>query len=308
MARCKAKVSANGLKCEPRMTDTKFQKVGESTKRAGVMGWPVDHSLSPRVHGYWLKTYGIDGRYDRLPVAPQDFLARLRALGGDGFVGCNVTVPHKQAALAGVDEAHPLAARIGAVNTVVVRQDGSLYGFNTDGFGFIENLAQGHKGFTAASGPAVVLGAGGAARAIVAALLDAGAPEVRLLNRTLEHAEALAVDLAGFGVGMLTVENWTSRADALAGAALLVNTTTLGMQGKPPLDLDLSDLPGDALVNDIVYAPLETPLLAQARLRGNPAVDGLGMLLHQARPGFEAWFGRSPEVTDDLRSYVLAGD
>lgn len=271
------------------------------------MGWPVDHSLSPRVHGYWLKNYGIEGQYDRLPVSPEDFATRLRSLGADGFVGCNVTVPHKEAALACVDEAHPLAARIGAVNTVVVRDDGSLYGFNTDGFGFLENLIQGHRGFTPARGPAVVLGAGGAARAIVAALLEAGAPEVRLLNRTLERAEALAVDLAGIGMGTLTVETWTARADALAGAALLVNTTTLGMRGKPALELDLSDLPGDAVVNDIVYAPLETALLARARARGNPVVDGLGMLLHQARPGFEAWFGLLPEVSEDLRAYVLAG-
>lgn len=297
------------------MTDLKDQMkdqaikpaTGRAIRRAGVMGWPVDHSLSPRVHGYWLKTYGIDGRYDRLPVTPQDFPARLRALCADGFVGCNVTVPHKEAALACVDEAHPLAQRIGAVNTVVVRGDGSLYGFNTDGFGFLENLKQGHKGFSASRGPAVVLGAGGAARAIAAALLDAGAPEVRVLNRTLERAEALAVDLLGIGTGLLTVEPWTSRADALSGAALLINTTTLGMRGKAALDLDLSDLPEDALVNDIVYAPLQTPLLAQARARGNPVVDGLGMLLHQARPGFEAWFGKMPEVSDDLRSYVLAG-
>lgn len=289
------------------MTGSKNQAGDQSPKRAGVMGWPVDHSLSPRVHGYWLKTYGIDGRYDRLPVSPEDFPLRLRALGADGFVGCNVTVPHKEAALACVDEAHSLAVRIGAVNTVVVRADGSLYGFNTDGFGFLENLAQGRRGFSASRGPAVVLGAGGAARAIVAALLDAGAPEVRVLNRTLERAEALAVDLAGIGMGLLTVEPWAGRADALAGAALLVNTTTLGMRGKPALDLDLSDLPEDALVNDIVYAPLQTALLAQARARGNVVVDGLGMLLHQARPGFEAWFGTMPEVSDDLRSYVLAG-
>ena len=277
-------------------------------KRAGVMGWPVDHSLSPRVHGYWLKHYAIAGEYTRIPVSPEDLAAKLRALSVDGFAGCNITVPHKEAALKIVDEVHPLAARIGAVNTVVVREDGSLYGFNTDGFGFLENLRHGHKGFAAATGPAVVLGAGGAARAIVAALLEAGAPEVKLLNRTLARAEDLAVDLAGTGMGTLTVAAWDDRADALEGAALLVNTTTLGMQGKPALDLDLSVLPAAAVVNDIVYAPLETDLLARARARGNPAVDGLGMLLHQARPGFEAWFGRLPDVSDALRAYVLAGD
>ena len=273
----------------------------EKIIRAGVMGWPVAHSLSPRVHGYWLKQHAIAGEYVRMAVESENFSAALRALQDDGFAGCNVTVPHKEAALTCVDEVHPLAARIGAVNTVVVKDNGALYGMNTDGYGFLENLRHTHSGFNAARGPAVVLGAGGAARAIIVTLLDAGATEVRLVNRTLARAEELAVELAGMGMGTLTVAPWTSRADALDGAALLVNTTTLGMQGKPPLDLDLSDLPEDALVNDIVYAPLETSLLARARKRGNPVVDGLGMLLHQARPGFEAWFGPLPDVTDDLR-------
>lgn len=277
-------------------------------KRAGVMGWPVEHSLSPRVHGYWLRELGIAGEYLRIAVEPEAFVAKLRALKADGFAGCNVTVPHKEAALAAVDEAHPLAQRIGAVNTVVVRSDGSLYGLNTDAFGFLENLRAGHQGFNASTGPAIVLGAGGAARAVVMALLDAGAPEVRLLNRTLERAEALAEDFAGVGMGTLTVAPWSSRADVLEGAALLVNTTTLGMRGKAPLDLDLSDLPRRAVVNDIVYAPLQTDLLVRAAARGNPVVDGLGMLLHQARPGFEAWFGTLPEVTQDLRNFVLAED
>ena len=283
------------------MNTTKF-------KRAGVMGWPVDHSLSPRVHGYWLNKYEIDGEYVRLPVAPENFAEALRALGEDGFAGCNITVPHKETALKIVDEVHPLAASIGAVNTVVVRGDGTLYGFNTDGFGFLENLKHGHKGFDPARGPAVVLGAGGAARAVVAILLDAGAPEVRLLNRTRARAEALAADLGSIGEGYITVEDWDTRAQALDGAALLVNTTTLGMKDKPALELDLSALPTDALVSDIVYVPLETDLLAQARARGNPAVDGLGMLLHQARPGFEAWFGPLPDVSDALRAFVLAKD
>lgn len=287
---------------------TKTLTKTENFKRAGVMGWPVDHSLSPRVHGYWLRELGIAGEYVRIPTPPEAFKTKLRALKTDGFAGCNVTVPHKEAALAAVDEAHPLAQSIGAVNTVVVRPDGSLYGFNTDGYGFLENLRAGHKGFNAASGPAVVLGAGGAARAVVAALLDAGAPEVKVLNRTLERAEALAVDLAGIGLGTLTVEPWNSRADALEGAALLVNTTTLGMRGKAPLELDLSELPRGALITDIVYAPLQTDLLAHGAARGNPVVDGLGMLLHQARPGFEAWFGPLPDVTQDLRDFVLAED
>lgn len=273
--------------------------------RAGVMGWPVDHSLSPKVHGFWLQQYAIDGEYIHIPVAPEDFAQKLKALKADGFAGVNVTVPHKQAALRVVDEVHPLAQRIGAVNTVVVREDSSLYGFNTDGFGFLENLKAGFKAFKASKGPAVVLGAGGAARAVIAVLLDAGAPEVRILNRTKERAEDLAKDLRGVGSGSILVGDWQRRGDFLEDAALLTNTTTLGMHGQRPLDLDLTALPQSALVNDIVYVPLQTDLLARAEARGNPTVDGLGMLLHQARPGFEAWFGRLPDVTDALRAYVL---
>jgi len=271
------------------------------------MGWPIDHSLSPRVHGFWLKHYGIAGEYVRLAVEPENFTATLKNLQADGFAGVNVTVPHKETALAAVDEVHPLAERIGAVNTVVVREDGSLYGFNTDGFGFLENLKAGCAAFDAMHGPAVILGAGGAARAVVAALLDAGAPEIRLLNRTKARAQQLADELDGIGMGTLTVGDWDRRADHLDGANLLANTTTLGMKGQHPLDLDLSALPTTAVVNDIVYAPLETDLLARAHARSNPTVDGLGMLLHQARPGFEAWFGRLPDVTAELRDHVLAG-
>ncbi|MBL4614550.1 MAG: shikimate dehydrogenase [Magnetovibrio sp.] len=276
--------------------------------RAGVMGWPVGHSLSPKVHGFWLNQYGIGGEYLRLAVSPKDFVGTLKNLHADGFAGANITVPHKEIALASVDEVHPLAQRIGAVNTVVVRVDGSLYGFNTDGFGFLENLKAGCAAFDASNGAAVILGAGGAARAVVVALLDAGAPEVRLLNRTRERAERLASDLSGLGSGTITVGDWQRRADYLEGAALLANTTTLGMQGQHVLDLDLSALPISALVNDIVYAPLETDLLARARARGNAVVDGLGMLLHQARPGFEAWFGRLPDVSDALRAHILKVD
>ncbi|MCW8916483.1 MAG: shikimate dehydrogenase [Magnetovibrio sp.] len=275
-------------------------------RRAGVMGWPVDHSLSPKVHGYWLKHLAIPGEYVRIPVPPEDFKLTLRNLQADGYVGANVTVPHKEAALAVVDYAHPLAERIGAVNTVVVFEDGSLYGLNTDGYGFLENLKAGCKDFDPTAGPAVILGAGGAARAVVAILLDAGAPEVRLLNRTRARAEKIADDLDGIGSGKIIVGDWDQRGDYLEGANLLANTTTLGMKGQRELELDLSALPTTALVNDIVYVPLETDLLARARARGNPVVDGLGMLLHQARPGFEAWFGPLPEVTDALRAEVLA--
>jgi len=281
--------------------------VTESTQtliRAGVMGWPIGHSLSPRVHGFWLRELGIQGEYMRIPVEPENFAAKLKSLKDEGFAGGNVTVPHKEAALANVDEVDPLAGRIGAVNTIVVREDGSLFGTNTDGFGFMENLRQGFQGFDAAKGPAVVLGAGGAARAIIVSLLDAGAPEVRLLNRTQDRAEHLAKELGGSSI---SVEDWQDRDVQLSEAALLVNTTTLGMQGQHALDLDLRALPEEALVNDIVYAPLKTDLLERAAARGNPVVDGLGMLLHQARPGFKAWFGQMPDVTDELRAYVLAG-
>jgi len=274
--------------------------------QAGVMGWPVGHSLSPRVHGFWLKELAINGDYIRLPVEPEHFVNTLRSLKDDGFAGCNVTVPHKESALKNVDEVHPLAQRIGAVNTIKVREDGSLYGFNTDGFGFLENLYAGANGFDPKSGPAVILGAGGAARAVVVSLLDAGTPEIRLLNRTRARAEDLAREFAGFGAGKIIVEDWGRRSDCLQDAALLTNTTTLGMQGQRPLEIALKALPQAAVVNDIVYAPLQTDLLARAKSQGHQVVDGLGMLLHQARPGFEAWFGQMPAVSEALRAYVLA--
>ncbi len=267
---------------------------------AGVVGWPVEHSLSPRLHGYWLDHYGVDGAYLPLAVRPDDIAQALEALPAFGFRGVNATVPHKEAALAACHEVDSLARRIGAVNTIRV-EGGRLLGSNTDAFGFLENLKEGTPDWRAEAAPAVVLGAGGAARAVVAGLLDAGAPEVRLVNRTLSRAEAIADALGG----PVAPVPWDRRGAALAEAGLLVNTTTLGMAGQPPLDLDLSELPADALVTDIVYAPLVTPLLELAMARGNPTVDGLGMLLHQARPGFEAWFGVRPEVTPALRAFVL---
>ncbi|MBI3447272.1 MAG: shikimate dehydrogenase [Magnetospirillum sp.] len=270
---------------------------------AGVLGWPVSHSRSPRLHGFWLRQLGIDGAYLPLAVAPADLALVVRALPRMGFAGANVTVPHKEKVMALVDHLDPLAARIGAVNTLVVRPDGSLEGRNTDAFGFLENLRCGCPGWVASAGPAMVIGAGGAARAVVAALVDAGIPEIRLTNRTAERADQLAAELGG----PIRVVPWHQRSDYLAGAALLVNTTTQGMTGQPGLELDLSALPMTAVVNDIVYVPLETDLLARARARGNPVVDGLGMLLYQAVPGFEAWFGSRPEVTDELRAFVLAG-
>jgi shikimate dehydrogenase len=269
---------------------------------AGVMGWPVAHSRSPALHGFWLDVHDIDGAYVPLPVRPENLAAGLRALPMLGFRGCNLTLPHKESALAVLDQIEPAARRIGAVNTIVVLPDGRLEGRNTDAFGFIENLRAARLGFSAAAGPAVVIGAGGGARAVIAALVDDGAPEIRLCNRSTERAAEVATAFAG----SIRVVPWRSRADALAGAALLVNTTSLGMAGQPPLDLPLDALPRSAVVNDIVYVPLETPLLTAARARGNPVVDGLGMLLHQGRPGFAAWFGVLPEVTPALRQAVLA--
>jgi shikimate dehydrogenase len=270
---------------------------------AGVMGWPVAHSLSPRLHGYWLEQHGVDGVYVPLAVAPDHLATALRALPSLGFRGVNLTLPHKERALELCQEVDDLARRIGAVNTIVVRE-GRLVGSNSDAFGFLESLKAGAPEWRPEAAPAVVLGAGGAARAVVAALIDAGAPEVRLVNRTRERAEALAASLGG----AISIQHWAKRRAALADAGLLVNATTLGMAGQPPLDLDLGGLPSDALVTDLVYAPLVTPLLAAARARGNPLVDGLGMLLHQARPGFEAWFGVRPDVTAALRAFVLSGD
>lgn len=269
---------------------------------AGVMGWPVAHSLSPRLHGYWLRHYGIDGAYVPLPVRPERLGSALRALTDLGFAGCNLTVPHKEAALGALDEVAEDARRIGAVNTILVRADGSLYGWNTDIEGFAQSLIAALPEWSIAGKHAVVLGAGGAARAVVAAVQNLGAEEVVILNRTRERAEALATDLGG----AIRPLPWERRSEALSQAALLINTTTLGMLGKPPLSIDLAPLPTDAVVADIVYAPLETPLLAEARRRGHRVVDGLGMLLYQAVPGFEAWFGRRPEVTPALRDFVLA--
>jgi shikimate dehydrogenase len=269
-------------------------------KIAGIFGWPIAHSRSPRLHGFWLDRYGVDGTYIPLAVRPENFATAFRALPALGFRGVNITVPHKEAALANCDTVDDQAQRIGAVNTVIIDEDGKLCGSNTDAFGFLENLRRGCA-WQAADGSAVVLGAGGAARAVVVALIDVGVPEVRVANRTRARADAFATE---FGAAVTAVD-WTDRAGALDGAALLVNTTTLGMEGHDALDLDLARLPKTAAVNDIVYTPLHTPLLKDAAARGNPVVDGLGMLLYQAQPGFEKWFGVRPEVDDALRRFIL---
>jgi shikimate dehydrogenase len=276
--------------------------ISGSARLAGVAGWPISQSRSPRLHNFWLRACGIDGAYLPLAIAPENFEMAVRALPKLGFAGCNVTMPHKEAALRAVDRVDPAAWRIGAVNTIVVANDGSLDGSNTDAYGFLQALYEGAPGLDIAKGPAVLIGAGGAAKAIAVALLDAGVPDLLVLNRTEARAQALAEALdAGITVGA-----WSERAACLAGANLLVNSTTQGMQGQPALALALDDLAADAVVMDAVYTPLITPLLAAAKDRGNPIVDGLGMLLHQARPGFMAWFGREPVVGQALRDHILA--
>jgi shikimate dehydrogenase len=274
------------------------------TRLAGIMGWPVAHSRSPALHNFWLDELGIDGAYLPLPVHPEQLEQALRALPVLGFRGCNLTIPHKQMALSIVDRVEPLARRIGAINTVIVAADGSLEGRNTDVFGFRESLREGAPDWDSAAGVAVVLGAGGAARAVVAALAEAGVREIRLVNRTQTRAERVAEDLET-RPSRISTHPWSTRNSALENAGLLVNTTSLGMTGEPDLTIDLARLPSHAVVVDIVYVPLETALLAAARQHGHHAVDGLGMLLHQGRPGFEAWFGAPARVTRELRAAVL---
>lgn len=271
---------------------------------AGVMGWPINHSKSPRIHNYWLRRYGIDGAYIPFPVETQHFEAALQALPYLGIKGVNITIPHKQHALKIVNHVHPLAARVGAVNTIIVRQDGTLEGRNTDVFGFMENLR--FHNVELKDKVATVLGSGGAARAILVALMDMGCGEIRIVNRSQHKAEELKGEMKEQeDHNGLHVYGWDEIDRALSGASFVVNTTSLGMTGQPPLEIDLSRLPYDACVNDIVYSPLMTGILKQAQQKGLKIVDGLGMLLHQARPGFAAWFGKDPEVSDDLRHYVL---
>lgn len=269
---------------------------------AGVMGWPISHSRSPLIHSHWIAQYGLRGAYVPLAVNPVNLQEALTGLKALGFAGCNLTLPHKIEALPWLDDVDPVAKRIGAVNTLTVRADGSLHGTNTDAFGFIQSLREAHSSWQASEGPAVVLGAGGAARAVVWSLADAGATDIRLFNRSHDKAMAMAEE---FG-GPVKAFAWSERHAALEGASLLVNTTTQGMQGQPVLDMQLDALPRQALVSDIVYTPLQTDLLLRAAARGNPTVNGLGMLLHQARPAFAAWFGVMPEVTPDLWTKVLA--
>ena len=269
---------------------------------AGLVGWPVAHSRSPTIHNYWLDHYKIAGRYVLLPVPPEKLSLALLGLAALGFRGCNVTTPHKQAVMPLLDRVDELARRIGAVNTIVVEKDGTLTGFNNDGNGFVQSLRDAKSGWRPDAGPIVVLGAGGAARAVVASLAAQGAKEIRVANRTFAKAQEIA-DAVG---PVVTVLSWDQREDALEGIALLANATSLGMAGKPPLEISLDRLPKNALVGDLIYIPPETQLLAAARMRGNITVNGLGLLLNQARPAFNAWFGVMPEITPALRRAIAA--
>lgn len=269
---------------------------------AGVIGSPVAHSRSPKLHAHWLKRYGIAGHYVPLDIAQADLREVLSALPKAGFVGCNVTIPHKETVLALADIVTDRAALIGAANTLIFLPDGRLHADNTDGIGFLASLRQGAPDWSAAAGPAAVFGAGGAARAIVAALLEAGAPEIRLANRTRARAETLRQE---FGA-KIHVSDWTQAGEMMAGAATVVNTTALGMKGRPDLVLPVEALDPAALVTDLVYTPLRTAFLDAAAARGCTTVDGLGMLLHQAVPGFERWFGQRPEVDEAARAAALA--
>ncbi|WP_373050622.1 shikimate dehydrogenase [Thalassovita aquimarina] len=268
---------------------------------AGVIGSPIAHSKSPLLHGHWLKTLGIKGFYVPMDVAPDDLENVLRTLPRMGFVGVNITVPHKVAAMQIADLVTDRATLIGAANTLIFREDGKIHADNTDGYGFIENLRQNAPDWDPAAGPAAVLGAGGAARAVVASLLDAGVPEIMLSNRTRARADSLQQD---FGSRVKVVE-WVQAGNMLEEAATVVNTTSLGMLGKPELRVPLDGLQKGALVTDLVYNPLRTRLLREAEDMGCVTVDGLGMLIHQAVPGFERWFGQRPEVDAATRAVLL---
>lgn len=268
---------------------------------AGVIGNPIEHSKSPALHTHWLKTLGIRGHYIPMRVEREDLESVLRSLHKAGFVGVNVTIPHKELVLEIADIVTDRASLIGAANTLIFRKDGKIHADNTDGFGFIENLRQGAPGWNPVAGPAAVLGAGGAARAVIASLLEVGVDEIRLSNRTRTRAEALRAD---FG-SKITVVDWVQAGNMLDGAATVVNTTSLGMVGKQEMRVPLDGLTSGAVVTDLVYTPMLTPFLKTAAEMGCITVDGMGMLLHQATPGFERWFGTRPPVDDAARRAVL---
>jgi shikimate dehydrogenase len=268
---------------------------------AGVIGHPIAHSRSPQLHGHWLRKYAIKGHYVPMDIAPQDLESTIQMLPKMGFVGLNVTLPHKEAVLELADLVTDRAKLIGAANTLIFRKDGKIHADNTDGYGFMQNLLQSAPKWNPQAGPAIVLGAGGAARAVLASFIDIGVPEILLTNRTRERAEQLKAD---FG-DKITVVDWVQAGNAMEGVNAVINTTSLGMVGKPEMRVPLDALAPGMLVSDLVYTPLQTKLLRAATDAGATAVDGLGMLLHQAAPGFECWFKVKPEVDDELRAVVL---
>jgi shikimate dehydrogenase len=282
-------------------------------KLAGIIGWPVAHSRSPVIHNHWIQQHGLNGAYVLLPVNPanpEDLKAALKGLSVMGFAGCNLTLPHKVMALPMVDRLDGTAKRMGAINTIVVEADGTLSGYNNDGYGYIQSLIDAKPDWRANAGPVMVMGAGGAARAVVVSLAEKGAKDIRICNRTESHAaalvEAFSDDFAQNLGAKISVVEWKNRHAALTDVALLVNTTSQGMGSNPALDLNLDALPKTALVSDVVYIPMETPLLKAAKARGNATAGGLGMLLNQARPAFHKWFGVLPEVTPELVKIVEA--
>ncbi len=273
----------------------------EKIKLAGVIGSPIAHSRSPALHGHWLKTYGIPGYYIPMDVAQADLREVLNTLPKAGFVGVNVTIPHKETVLQLADVVSDRAALIGAANTLIFRQDGKIHADNTDGYGFIANLRQQAPNWQAASGPVALFGAGGAARAVISSLIEAGAPEIRISNRTRARAEAMRDE---FGAKVV-VYDWVQVGDMLDGATTIVNSSALGMAGKPELRIPYDAISRNAVATDIVYTPLRTTFLEAAAARGCTTVDGLGMLLHQGAPCFERWFGQRPEVDAETRAAVL---
>jgi len=270
-------------------------------KLAGVMGWPIAQSRSPVLHNYWIEKYNLSGRYVPLAVRPERLADAIRGLPALGFRGCNLTMPHKQLAMTMVDEVTDTAKRIGAINCIVVGDDGRMSGTNNDGNGYVLSVQEVAPQWKPSDGPIAILGAGGAARAIIVALVERGVREIRLINRTFEKAERLAKEFSPI-IKPLT---WDKRSEAIGDVALLVNATDQGMIGKPALDISLERLSKQTLVSDLIYVPPETSFLAAAKARGNVTIDGLGMLLHQARPAFQAWFGVLPEITSDLRKKIM---
>lgn len=273
----------------------------EKIPLAGVIGSPIAHSKSPQLHHHWLKTYDMPGHYIPMDVAANDLVDVIRMLPKMGFVGVNVTIPHKEAILSIADLVTDRAILIGAANTLIFRKDGKIHADNTDGYGFLENLKTGAPDWNPRSGPAAVLGAGGSARAVIASLLDAGVPEIMISNRTRVRAEKLKSD---FG-SRLTIYDWVQAGNMLDSASLVVNTTSLGMLGKTEMRVPLDGLQSGTVVTDLVYAPLKTKLLETAEAMGCVTVDGLGMLLHQAVPAFERWFGKRPDVDSATRAAAL---